>query len=100
MRAVKADIVLAVVAIVLAAAEAAPAQRQGRGQVQAGVYNSRIEPHWFQGDTRFWYRNDLRGGAKEFVVVDAEKGTRQPAFDHKKLADALSRAAGSEYKAE
>lgn len=49
---------------------------------------------------RFWYRNDLREGAKEFIVVDAERGTREPAFDHQKLAVALSKAAGQDYKAE
>src|SRR5262249_54133218 len=42
----------------------------------------------------------LRGGAKEFILVDAEKGTRRPAFDHEKLAAALSKAAGEEFKAD
>jgi dipeptidyl aminopeptidase/acylaminoacyl peptidase len=59
------------------------------------VFKDRVTPHWFDGDQRFWYRNDLRGGAKEFVVVDAERGTRAPAFDHRRLAAALS-AAGLE----
>src|SRR5262249_51409188 len=34
----------------------------------------------------------------EFLVVDVEKGARQPAFDHKKLAESLSKAAATEYK--
>jgi dipeptidyl aminopeptidase/acylaminoacyl peptidase len=58
------------------------------------VYKSEIVPHWFHRNTRFWYRNDLREGTKEFVVVDAEKGERQPAFDHSRLAEALTRATG------
>ena len=29
----------------------------------------RITPHWFAENSRFWYRNELRGGAKEFVGV-------------------------------
>jgi dipeptidyl aminopeptidase/acylaminoacyl peptidase len=66
----------------------------------SGVYKDRITPHWFADDTRFWYRNDLRGGTKEFVLVDAEKGTRGPAFDHAKLAASLSKAAGQEYRAD
>jgi dipeptidyl aminopeptidase/acylaminoacyl peptidase len=75
----------------------APQQRRGGlGQPERGVYKARITPHWFQNDTRFWYRNDLRGGTKEFVVVDAEKGTREMAFDHSKLAAALSKATGQE----
>lgn len=76
-------------------------QRRGRfGFPERGVYKARITPHWFHNDTRFWYRNDLRGGAKEFILVDAEGGTRQPAFDHQKLAAALSKAAGEEFKAD
>jgi len=59
-----------------------------------GVYKARIFPIWFADNTRFWYRNDLSGGTKEFVVVDAEKKSRQPAFDHARLAAALSRATG------
>ncbi len=84
-----------------APAEESPQQRRGgfRGPPR-GVYKSTITPHWFQNDTWFWYRNDLRGGAKEFILVDAEKGTRKPAFDHAKLAAALSKAAGEEFKAD
>jgi dipeptidyl aminopeptidase/acylaminoacyl peptidase len=67
--------------------------------VRGRVFKMRITPHWFQDNTRFWYRNDLRGGNREFVVVDAERGKREPAFDHKKLAAALSKAAGKEYRA-
>ncbi|MFQ5730524.1 MAG: prolyl oligopeptidase family serine peptidase [Planctomycetaceae bacterium] len=56
---------------------------------------SRVRPHWFDGDNRFWYRNDLAGSTHEFVLVDAEKGARQPAFDHKRLAAALDKANGT-----
>ncbi len=81
--------------------EAADApQARGRfGRRVEGVYKDRITPQWFADDTCFWYRNDLTGGTKEFIVVNAEKGTRQPAFDHQKLASALSKAAGTEYHA-
>jgi dipeptidyl aminopeptidase/acylaminoacyl peptidase len=75
--------------------------RRGRfGGPERGVYKAQIIPHWFQENSRFWYRNDLRDGTKEFVVVDAEHGTRQLAFDHQKLARALSKAAGKEFKAD
>ncbi len=33
---------------------------------------------------------------REFIVVDAEHGSRRPAFDHQKLAAGLSKAAGGE----
>ncbi|HEX5270953.1 MAG TPA: DPP IV N-terminal domain-containing protein, partial [Gemmataceae bacterium] len=76
-------------------------QRAGRaGAPRSRVYKSQVTPNWFHDNTRFWYRNDLRGGAREFILVDAEKGTRQPAFDHEKLARALSKAAGADYKAD
>src|SRR5437660_1349008 len=75
--------------------------RRGRfGGPERGVYKAQVTPHWFQENSRFWYRNDLRDGAKEFVVVDAEHGTRQLAFDHQKLAEGLSKAAGKEFKAD
>jgi dipeptidyl aminopeptidase/acylaminoacyl peptidase len=68
----------------------------GRGR----VYKAQLTPHWFEHNTRFWYRNDLRGGKKEFVAVDAERGKREAAFDHAKLAAALSKAAGTDYNAD
>src|SRR5262245_10717716 len=77
-----------------------PQQRRPGGPGARGVYKATITPHWFADNTRFWYRNDLRGGAREFILVDAEHGTRQTAFDHAKLAAALSKAAGKEYKTE
>jgi len=56
------------------------------------VFKSQVKPHWFTNNTRFWYRNDLAGGRREFVLVDAEKGIREPAFDHQRLAAALAKA--------
>jgi len=83
------------------AAEDSPQQRQPQsGQGAARVFKNRVSPNWFANNTRFWYRNDLRGGAKEFVLVDAEKGSRGPAFDHAKLAAALSKASGAEHRAD
>ena len=53
-----------------------------------------MQPHWMAGDDQFWYRNDLADGAREFILVDAVKGTRQPAFDHARLAEALGKSLG------
>ena len=64
------------------------------------VYRDRVRPQWFAGNTRFWYRNDLRDGKREFILVDAEAGTRQPAFDHERLAAALAAATGQEVSAD
>jgi hypothetical protein len=80
------------------APQASPQSRFQQSRRVEGYYKGQITPHWFAENECFWYRNDLSGGTKEFVLVDAERGTRQPAFDHAKLAAALSLAAGSEYK--
>src|SRR5713226_548284 len=47
-------------------------------------------------DDRFWYRTTTADGT-EFVLVDAVRGTSRPAFDHAKLASALSAAARGKY---
>jgi dipeptidyl aminopeptidase/acylaminoacyl peptidase len=65
-------------------------QRRGRGGFgggrMAGVYKSQVTANWFANNTKFWYRNDLAGEAREFILVDAERGTRTPAFDHAAVA--------------
>ena len=59
------------------------------------VSKSRIAPHWFHQNNRFWYRNDLGGGKREFILVDTADGKREPAFDHQKLAAGLTKASGA-----
>ena len=61
------------------------------------VYQAKITPNWFADNTQFWYRTDLAEGRRRFVVVDAVRGIRKPAFDHAKLAAGLSRATGKSY---
>jgi len=55
------------------------------------VYGATAGANWTEGD-RFWYRNRIRPG-HEFVLVDPQRGTRSPAFDHARLAASLSQAA-------
>lgn len=62
--------------------------------VRQPVYRAHIDPHWFAQGTRFWYRNDGPKGSREFIVVDAERGIRGPAFAHDRLAAALRKASG------
>jgi dipeptidyl-peptidase-4 len=57
----------------------------------------RVRPAWLPDD-RFWYR-DVGPKGIEFVLFDAAHGTHQPAFDHAKLAAALSSAADKTYEA-
>jgi dipeptidyl-peptidase-4 len=52
---------------------------------------------WLPED-RYLFRDTGPDGS-EFVVFDAAHGTRQPAFDHAKVAAALSAATGASYHA-
>lgn len=56
-----------------------------------------VRPNWLPGDS-FWYRV-LTASGSEFVLVNPVKGTRELAFDHQKLAAALSSASGGQYNA-
>jgi dipeptidyl aminopeptidase/acylaminoacyl peptidase len=66
-----------------------------QGGANAGkVFRDRVDPHWFGDTNKFWYRVDLPGDKKEFFLVDAVKGSREPAFDEARLAAALSAKTG------
>jgi dipeptidyl aminopeptidase/acylaminoacyl peptidase len=69
-------------------------------RMQNKVFPGRVTPHWLAGGKRFWYRNDLQDGKRDFVLVDAEAGKREPAFDHAKLAAALAKTAGEKITAD
>ena len=66
---------------------------------KGNVYKSRINAQWSEDNTHFWYRNDLAKGHREFVLVDMDKGMRRLAFDHKKLADVLSKISQNQVEA-
>ena len=53
------------------------------------VYRDKVQPHWCADNARFWYRVSVGQDRHEFILVDAEKGVREPAFDHARLAEAL-----------
>jgi dipeptidyl aminopeptidase/acylaminoacyl peptidase len=76
-------------------ADYARAERFLGPNAQELVINDAIQPRWIAGATpgeQFWFRNRTDKGY-EFVVVDAATGARRPAFDHARLAAALSQAA-------
>jgi dipeptidyl-peptidase-4 len=77
----------------------ARAERMLLWNAAALVRNARVQPHWIDGSDRFWYRHETAEGG-EFLEVDPTRGTRRPAFDHARLAAALSRAADSVWTAE
>jgi dipeptidyl aminopeptidase/acylaminoacyl peptidase len=57
------------------------------------VVGDKVRPHWMDGGARFWYAVS-NGAGRRFVRVDPAAGTREPAFDHARLAAALAAASG------
>lgn len=74
------------------------AERFLPGNVRHLVYTADVNPHWIEKTNRFWYRKAGMQGT-EFILVDAEQNTSGAAFDHERLAAALSRAAKQDYAA-
>ncbi|HLP78776.1 MAG TPA: hypothetical protein VK327_17880, partial [Candidatus Paceibacterota bacterium] len=75
----------------------------GRTNAPNRIYRDQVDPHWFAGESgetnQFWYRVNPPGERREFVLVDAIKGTRLPAFDHERLAKALAQTTGKDVDA-
>jgi len=65
--------------------------------VEKIIFHTRVIPNWVKDTSLFWYRNDVQKG-KEFILVDAKKKSRKPAFNHQKLAEALSRLMEKDYQ--
>ncbi|WP_428847006.1 DPP IV N-terminal domain-containing protein [Rhizohabitans arisaemae] len=63
------------------------------------VAGGKVAPRWIGEGSRFWYRVEGPAGHR-FVHVDPAVGTREPAFDHERLAKALEEASGSPAHAE
>ena len=60
------------------------------------VVGGQVSPTWLDGG-RMWYR-DVLGKVSEFVVVDASSESRRPAFNHVRLASAISAASDNSYE--
>src|SRR5215831_1453855 len=74
------------------------AQRFLPGNLRHLVYIAEVNPHWIEKTNRFFYHKSSPGGS-EFILVDPERNTSVPAFDHARLATALSHAAKQDYPA-
>ncbi|MFT5142587.1 MAG: dipeptidyl-peptidase-4 [Rhodothermales bacterium] len=61
------------------------------------VFRASVRPNWLSGD-RFWYVNSTPEG-QEFVIVNPADGSRRRAFDHARLASAISAVADTSYSA-
>ena len=104
---VRALIVVAIIALpsiaqqpetrTLTAADYQRAERWMGYNTNPLVYRAGVRANW-QGDDRFWYRVTTADGS-EFVMVDTATGTKTRAFDHAKLAAALSTSAGATFDA-
>jgi dipeptidyl aminopeptidase/acylaminoacyl peptidase len=62
-----------------------------RDRYQNLVVGTAEQPRFIEKTNRFHYRRSVKGG-NEFVLVDAATQAKRPAFDHEKLAAALSKA--------
>jgi dipeptidyl aminopeptidase/acylaminoacyl peptidase len=63
---------------------------------QNKVFRAAVNPHWMADGSGFWYRNALPEGKQEFIRVEVRVGQRVRAFDHEKLAQALTEQAKRE----
>jgi dipeptidyl-peptidase-4 len=57
------------------------------------LVNGIVQPNWIADREEFWFRK-TSSVAVQFVLIDAATGAEQPAFDHEKLAAALSKLTG------
>ena len=64
------------------------------------VFKQKVTPHWLPDNIQFWYRNDLADGVREYILVNAETGVRQQAFDHERLATELTKVTGKDIQAD
>ena len=67
-----------------------------QAKARALVINAPGAPNWIGSSDHFWYAKPVKGGS-QFVLVDADGKTKKPAFDHDKLAAAISAASGQHY---
>jgi len=74
----------------------ARAEKFLRSHTEALVFRASVRPNWID-DTAFWYRNRIPEG-HEFVLVNAAAKKRMRAFDHDKLAAALSETLEKSYE--
>ena len=61
--------------------------------IQDNIYNSVTNVQWINNESRFAYTINSSKG-KEFLLVDASNQTKELAFDHVRLAEALAKASG------
>jgi dipeptidyl aminopeptidase/acylaminoacyl peptidase len=68
-----------------------------RAKYEAAAIDLAGTPTWIGTSHRFWYRK-LSRGVNEYVIFDADTLKKQTAFDHAKIAAALSKLTNNTYK--
>ncbi|MDM5233819.1 S9 family peptidase [Lysinibacillus pakistanensis] len=61
------------------------------------VLNGKVIPNWIGESECFWYQRDINTDSKQFIVVDPIRRLKKEAFDHEKLAKALSHSIGKPF---
>src|SRR5512133_2710433 len=93
-------LVLALTAAAVSWAQGALADYQRAQDLQAKarglVVNAPGPVTWIGKSARFWYARSVKGGT-EFVLGDADARSKTLAFDHDRLAAAISAVAGRKY---
>lgn len=67
------------------------AERFASWNLSDRIHRTSVDPEWIDDD-RFWYRISIPKG-HQFIYVDPDQQLREPAFDHERLASALSESA-------
>ncbi|RGP70176.1 prolyl tripeptidyl peptidase [Fusarium longipes] len=53
------------------------------------IQSTNVAPHWLPSGNAFWYKQSNEPGKHQFFFVDIPRKSRELAFDHKLLAQAL-----------
>ncbi|MSU62149.1 MAG: S9 family peptidase [Pedosphaera sp.] len=67
-----------------------------RKNTENKVHNLKLDVSWLTNSSHLWYRRELPSERSEFILVDTATGAKRPAFDHAKLATALTASSGKE----
>ncbi len=100
-------ILLAILAIIIGAPGLASAQTTEADYARATGLRAKYQPlaldvvdrgGWIGKTSRYWYRKSVAGG-NEFWIADAAAKKKSLAFDHARLAAALTAASGEKFEA-
>ncbi len=71
------------------------ASRWSPDKIMGRVFSRDVQPHWIKNSDRFWYRFETSTGIR-YWLVDPAAATREPLFDHDRLALMLGEATGTD----